>query len=206
METSAVDIIVVAFNTLKPEEQADALERLNDLRLRKLAGEESETARMIRSLAIVRDHVGRIPSVEDYRLNYAGLKEQGHELEEAGRIIRYFGSWRRAKEALELSTTTTARKIDARFRARRLGKVWRYTEETLRETMALCVEHYGRPPTIAEFEWWRERQLELAKAEGNDALHLPSPTPYRKRWGTWLKTLEACGYDPKLSGTRLEQQ
>ncbi len=58
-----------------------------------------------------------------------------------------------APRALDLSQATSARKIDARFRARRLGKVWRYTEDTLRETLARCVAHYGRPPQVAEFEW-----------------------------------------------------
>lgn len=65
---------------------------------------------------------------------------------------RHFGSWRRAKEALALSEVTTARRIEARFRYRRVGKVWRFTEDTLRETLASCVEHYGRPPMVSEFE------------------------------------------------------
>jgi hypothetical protein len=59
---------------------------------------------------------------------------------------------------------------------------------------------------VAEFDWWRERQFELAQAEGNDALHLPSPHPYRKPWGSWEGALRHFGYDPELSGTRLEQQ
>ena len=59
-------------------------------------------------------------------------------IEETNQVICHFGSWRRAREALDLSATTTARKIEARFRARRLGKVWRYTEDTLRETLVRC--------------------------------------------------------------------
>ena len=30
------------------------------------------------------------------------------------------------------------RRIDARFRSRRVGKVWRYTDETLRDTLLLA--------------------------------------------------------------------
>lgn len=56
---------------------------------------------------------------------------------------------------------------------------------------------------VAEFDWLRQRELELAAAEGNDALHLPSAMPYRKRWGSWGKALLHFGYDPKLCGTRL---
>jgi hypothetical protein len=47
-----------------------------------------------------------------------------------------------------------------------MGKVWRYTERTLRDTLMRCAEHYGcRPPTVAEFEWWREREIEKAQGD-----------------------------------------
>ncbi len=114
-------------------------------------------------------------------------------------MSRHFGSWRRAKEALDLSETTTARRIEARFRFRRMGKVWRYSEDVMRETLVRCAEHYGRPPLVAEFEWWRDRELELARAEGNDALHLPSPSQYRRRWGSWEAALLHFGYTPPRS-------
>jgi hypothetical protein len=129
----------------------------------------------------------------------------GEHVEGFMRVSRHFGSWRRAKEALALSEVTTARRIEARFRYRRVGKVWRFTEDTLRETLASCVEHYGRPPMVAEFEWWRDRELELARAEGNDAAHLPSPSPYRRRWGTWEAALLHFGYTPDQVAERLEQ-
>lgn len=109
------------------------------------------------------------------------------------------------KEALALSETTTERRIEARFRYRRVGKVWRYNEKMLGETLARCVEHYGRPPLVAEFEWWRDRELELARAEGNDALHLPSPHPYRRRWGSCEAALLHFGYTPDQVAERLEQ-
>jgi hypothetical protein len=86
-----------------------------------------------------------------------------------------------------------------------MGKVWRYTDDTLRETLARCVEHYGRPPLVAEFDWWRQRELELAAAQGNPDLHRPSPTPYRKRWKTWEGALLHFGYTPEQTAERHEQ-
>jgi hypothetical protein len=58
---------------------------------------------------------------------------------------------------------------------------------------------------VAEFEWWRDRELELARAEGNAALHLPSPSPYRRRWGSWEAALLHFGYTPDQVAERLEQ-
>lgn len=76
----------------------------------------------------------------------------------------HFGSWKLAKEALDLSETETARRIEARFRFRKIGKVWRYTDEAFAEAMARCVADVGRPPRVAEFDWRRERELQLEGA------------------------------------------
>ena len=149
---------------------------------------------------------GHTPTVTEYRAAERRLRGTDAALEETNRVIRHFGSWRRVREALDLAETTSARKIDARFRARRLDKVWRYTDDTLRETLAKCVAHYGRPPQVAEFDWWRERELELARAQGDDALHLPSSTPCRRRWKRWEHALRACGYSPEEAATRLERK
>lgn len=46
-----------------------------------------------------------------------------------------------------------------------------------RRASTCCVEYYNRPPMLAEFDWWRRRELELAVAQGNPDLHIPSPTP-----------------------------
>jgi hypothetical protein len=119
--------------------------------------------------------------------------------------MRHFGTWRRASEALELSEVTTSRRIQARFDYRRVGKIWKYTGETLRDTLARCTEHYGHVPQVAEFEWWRDRQLELARDRGDDDLHLPSPTPYRKRWGNWEGALLHFGYSREEIEQRLER-
>jgi Homing endonuclease associated repeat len=201
--TTGAQLVAMAFSTLAAEEQEDAFERINDIRLGRLAGDESATAQLLLDLIRVRELMGHVPTVDEYRQAYRELKDSdAGQIAEVNRLLRHFGSWRRAIEALGLSEVTTVRRIDARFRSRRLGKVWKYTEETLRDTLAQAVEHYGRPMTVAEFDWWRERQFQLAKAEGKDGLHLASATPYRKRWGGWEGALRHFGYDPELSGTR----
>jgi hypothetical protein len=87
----------------------------------------------------------------------------------------------------------------------RHGEVWRYTEDNPCERRSLVVSSTtDGPPMVAEFETWRERKLELAVAQRNDALHLPSNTPYRRRWGTWEATLLRFGYTPDQVAERLE--
>lgn len=205
MATTATDALVIVFAALEADEQREALDRMTVLRARRGAGEMSDTERVLRSMRLVAAHVGHAPSVDEYKQAREELRAAGEDAEPLTRVIRHFGSWRRAKEALTLSETTTARRIEARFRYRRMGKVWRYNEDVLRETLTRCAEHYGRPPLVAEFEWWRDRELELARAEGNDTLHLPSATPYRRRWGAWEAALLHHGYTPDQVAERLEQ-
>lgn len=202
--TPATDFLLAAILTLPADEQDEVVLRLTEARELREAGTESETATMIRALC--RDHIGEPPSPDAYRTARKQLALAGEDLPEYNRIARHFGgSWRRAKEALELSEVTSVRRIDARFRFRRVGKVWRYNDETLRETFLACADFYGgRAPPVAEFEHWRERELQLTAAQGNDALHLPSPTPYRKRWGTW-GALVHHGFTAEQVAGRLEQ-
>jgi hypothetical protein len=57
---------------------------------------------------------------------------------------------------------------------------------------------------VAEFEWWRDRELELARAQGNDALHLPTASRYRKRWKNWEGALLHFGHTQDEIDRRLE--
>lgn len=200
--TTAVDLIAAMFAHVSADEQDAAFERVNQIRLRRLAGEESDTARLIRSVLRVAEAIGHDPSVDEYRAEQPKLLAAGEDVAPASQLLRHFGSWRTVREALELSEVTTPRRIQARFDSRRLGKVWRYTEASLGEALARCVEHYGRPPQVAEFTWWRDRELELARAQGNDTIHIPSATPYRKRWKTWEAALLHFGY----TSTEIEQR
>jgi hypothetical protein len=200
--TSAVDALTVVFAALPPDEQEEALDRLHELRLDAQAPDESQTGRMIRSIRRVAEVLDYPPSVDEYKTVSRELIESGEDIETFSRLYSHFRSWPRAHEALLLSETNSTKLIDARFRKRRVGKVWRYTEQALGDTLAACVDYYRRPPLVSEFEWWRDHQLELAAAQGNDNLHLPSPTPYRKRWGTWEKALLHFGYTPEQTAQR----
>jgi hypothetical protein len=201
---TACDLLVVAFRALSDEEQQDAFERIHALCVEAEASVGSETERLLASLKRATEIAGHVPSPDEYK-EIRRARQGEEELAPLSQILRHFGAWRLAREAVELSKTTTARRIEARFRSRRLGKIWRYTEETLGETLAHCVRDLGRVPQVAEFEWWRERELELARAQGNDALHLPSPTPYRKRWKTWAAALAHFGYSAEAIAARLER-
>ena len=205
-DASAGDAIAIIFAALSREEQEEVFERLVEARARRDAVGESQMARCLRSLQLVAEHVGHVPSVDEYKQASSELIAEGHDVETFARLYRHFDkSWRRVREALALSETTTARRIEARFRYRKVGKVWRFTDDTLGESLARCVEHYGHVPMVAEYTWWRDRELELARAAGNDALHIPSPNPYRRRWKTWEAALLHFGYTPDQVAERLER-
>lgn len=205
MSTTAADALLILFAALPEDEQDEAFARIEDIRLRQEAGSESDTERFIRSVRRVAEYVGHPPSVDEYKQASQELIEAGEDIETFARVYARFGSWPRVREVLKLSETNTARKIEARFRYRKVGKVWRFTEDTLGDALARCVEHYGRPPMVSEFVWWREQELELARAAGHDGLHLPSPSPYRRRWKSWEAALLYFGYTPDQVAERLEQ-
>jgi hypothetical protein len=202
--TPAPALLLAAFRALGTDEQEQAFTLIGDERLRRLAGEESEFGQVISSLRRAAEVLGEAPGIEDYKRVRRELEANGEQLQPSSRILRHFdGSWHLAREAISLAETNSARRIEARFAKRRLGKVWRYTDATLRETVARCVTDIGHVPQVAEFEHWRQREIELARARGKE-LHLPSPTPYRRRWGSWEKALRGFGYSENEITGRLE--
>ncbi len=205
MTTTAVDALVIIFAALTADEQDALCQRLHQARVRRDAGDESFAARCIRSMQRVAEHVGHVPSVDEYKTASRELLAAGDDIETFARLYKHFGSWPRATEALALSETTTARRIEARFSSRKVGKVWRYAPETLREVILRAAEHWGRPPSVAEFTWWRERELELARAQGDPAPHLPSDNAYRRRYVTWEGALLHFGFTPDEVAIRLER-
>jgi hypothetical protein len=202
MKTPAADVVVAAFAVLAADEQEEAFVKINDARLRRLAAADSEIATYIRSLVRVADRVGEL-SPDSYRAGRKELLVEGQEVHEINAVIRFFGSWRRAKEALSLSEVTTATKIEARFRARLIGKPHTYSEQTMSEVLHRCAAELGGPPLVIEYEHWRARELELAKAR-DEELFLPSSSPFRRRWSTWEQALLALGFPEKDVRARLE--
>ncbi len=203
MATTATDLLLVAFCALAPEEQEEAFAKLADVRLQRLAGEEDQTAFFLRSLQRAEEVAEGALSPDAYRQARRDLRASGEEIAELNAVIRHFGSWRQAKEALELAAVTTPRKIEARFRSRRVGKVHRYREQTLKETLERCAADLGHVPLVIEFERWRQREVELAKAQGKE-LFLPSDSPYRRRWGSWERALLHFGFTTEAIAERLE--
>lgn len=192
-DTSPADMLAILFQSLQPDEQDAVFARLKELRLLRLAGEDTEWERFIKALRRVQEEVDGEMSVTDYRTIQSRLVAAGESIPPLGQVIKHFGSWKRAKEALYMSEDETASKIDARFRLRRVGKVHRYREETLRETLERCTAYVGHVPLVVEFDLWRNRELELAKAQGQE-IRLPSSGPYRSRYGTWSKALLHFGF------------
>lgn len=98
-DTSPADMLAILFQALQPNEQDDAFARLKELRLLRLAGEGSETERFIHALRRVQDEVSGEISVTDYRTLQPRLVQAGETIPPIGQVIKYFGSWKRAKEA-----------------------------------------------------------------------------------------------------------
>jgi hypothetical protein len=202
--TPATDIFLAAYTALSPAEQEAAFEMINEARLARLAADDSETGRFIRSLRRVAEFVGTDDlSPDDYRAARAELVAQGEDIAEINTVIRHFESWRKAKQALARSSDETPLRIEARFRRRLLGKVHRYREETLRATLERCAADLGHVPLVIEFELWRQREVELAKARGEE-MFLPSDSPYRRRWGSWEQALLHFGFTPEALAERFE--
>jgi hypothetical protein len=201
--TPAADVVAAAYTVLSPDEREEAFVKINDLRLRDLAGADDEVAYYVHSLVRIADVAGGELTPDLYRRARKTLLADGEDVAEFNAVVRFFGSWRQAKEALELAEVTTPRKIEARFRGRLVGKVHRYREETLRETLRRCARDLGHVPLVIEFEHWRQRELELAKSRG-EQLFLPSDSPYRRRWGSWEDALLHLGFTPEAVAERLE--
>lgn len=203
MPLSATALFLVAFNALTPAQQEEVYGEISEARLRRIAGEDDELTAVLRSLRAISAHVGEELTPALYKAAHKKLRAAGESIHEFNQVVRFFGSWRRAKEALDLSETSTPFKIEARFRARMVGKVHSYREETLRQTLADCVCELGRVPLVIEFELWRKKEMELAKAQGKEVF-IPSDSPYRTRWGTWEDALAHFGYDLSEIKARLE--
>lgn len=201
--TSGAELIAVAFGALAPDEQEQAFARINDIRLTRVAAEEGETADFLRSLRRVTAVAGGELTPEVYRHVRADLVAAGERVHEFSAVVRYFGSWVQAKEAVGLAELTTARKIDARFRSRLHGRQRTFREEELVATLARCVDDLGRIPLLAEYDEWRLRELALARTRG-EAGRVPSAAVFRRRHGSWEQALLASGYSPDEVYLRLE--
>lgn len=153
------------------------------------------------------EEVGHTPSTAEYRQVSERLQAAGEDVEPFTRVYAHYVSWPRAREALSLPDSSPVTAIEARFRHRRIGKPWRYSEQVLRETLMRCAEFYGRPPSIAEFNWWRRREFSLPEARGEEGeVQLPNCGAYKRRYGGWEQTLLHCGFTPQEVDRRHDQR
>jgi hypothetical protein len=201
--TSGAELVAVAFGSLAALEQGEAYARIVDVRLTRLSLEENERAVYIAALRQVAEATAGDLSPDSYRATQRHLATYGTELPDFNRICRYFGSWRLAKEAVGLAETTTAEKIEARFRSRLVGRQRTFTLEETETALRRCVADLGRVPLVAEYSEWRLKELALARTRG-EAARIPSASVYRRRHDTWEAALLACGYSVEEVYVRLE--
>src|SRR5690242_11337376 len=108
MPTTAIDVIRVAFAALTAEEQDETLACLQEVRLLRLAHEESTAGVLIRALVRAAEITTRDLTIEDYNDARSQLKAVGEDIPSVSAVIRHFGSWRSAKESLVLADMQTA--------------------------------------------------------------------------------------------------
>ena len=196
--------MLAAYRALPPEEQESLFAKIRQLRLEQLAVADSDAARYLASLVKVAGHLGATPTSENYKQAHAELTAAGEEVLHLSSVIRYYGSWRLAKEALELAGYYRPRMIDARFRRRRTRRPRHTREDELRDALQACAADLGRAPLVREYEDWCEEQRDLARSRGEE-LWLPSVATFRRRHKTWEKALLHYGLDLRSVYARLEQ-
>ena len=200
-QTRAVDLLAIAFAALPDAEQDEALARLRDVQLARLAEAEGESAFYLRAMRRVAEANGGDLTPDLYKRTRAALRHE--DLPSLSSVIRYYGTWANAKEAIGLGETSTAALIDARFRRRLQGLNPHYRSEELEAALRACASELGRPPLVSEYEAWRQRELELARTRGEYG-RVPGPEAFRRRFGGWEKALQACGYSTDELYVRLE--
>ena len=202
--SAAVSAVLAAYNTLSPEDRDRFFDEIRQLRLESLAACDPDAARYLASLMKVGEHLGAMPTSESYKQAHSELLAADEEVLHVSSIIRYYGSWRMAKEALELSGYYNARQVEARFRRRRTRQPRYAREDELRAALHSCVADLGRAPLIREYEDWCDHQRDQARARGEE-LWLPSVSTFRRRHKTWEKALLHYGIDLRSVYARLEQ-
>jgi hypothetical protein len=201
--TSAVDVICLAFASLADAEQEEALVRLRDLQLTRLAAADGEAAAYLRGLRRVAELNGGELTPDLYKKTRAGLLRHGEELPPLSAVIRHYTTWAMAKEAAALAEVTTTEVIEMRFRRRLLGLNPHYKLHELEQALGRCASELGRAPLVSEYDEWRRKELSLAATRGEHG-RVPSPEAFRRRFGGWEKALLACGHSTDDLYLRLE--
>lgn len=123
------------------------------------------------------------------------LRGTGEAIEETNRVTRPL-ALAGSQGGLALSESSNRAQDRRALPGAGVGQGLGLHREPPRKTLARRVAYYGRPPQMAEFEWRRQCGLELAGSQGDDTLHLPSPTPTAGA-GIAGSTLDGVGYSPE---------
>lgn len=214
--TSGGDVVLAGFAALTAEEQEQAFERIAAARVERLTGEESEIARHLRSLRRVADHLGDTPNTSSYRRAWRELRDAGEsDVISLGSLLRFFGSWERARECLDATEVSSVERIRHRLGNRQLGRVHQYSRATMRRWIDEAVADLGiggddlgrdrRAPQCREFLDWRKGRRALAEAQGQ-VVHIPTAAPYRRltTQGTWAAAMRALGFTVEEVEARLD--
>jgi len=201
--TLAVDVLCLAFAALADGEQDEAIVRLRDIQLTRLAEAEGEAAVFLRALRRVAELNGGELTPDVYKRTRAALLNDGEEHPNLTAVIRHYTTWAMAKEAAALSEVTTVELIETRFRKRMRGLNPHYSLDELKAALDGCVAEVGRVPLVSEYEEWRRKELSLAATRGAHG-RVPGPESFRRRYGDWPAALIACGYSRDDVYLRLE--
>jgi hypothetical protein len=171
-------------------------------RLHRLAATADQAEALLGAEAKAALVAGPELTVADYNNNArTELAAGGQDIPPIGRMIAFFGTSREAKEALGLrSAPTGAPRSSCGFG----GASWTRSGTTARRRRRR--RSLGPAATTAAHRWvaeyaaWRDAELGLARAKGDDAAHLPSATPYRRSYGSWEEALLYFGYDAGRRG------
>ncbi|MDX6587260.1 MAG: hypothetical protein QOI31_1733 [Solirubrobacterales bacterium] len=208
--------MIAAFGALSSDEQGEAFKRIGSLRLDRLASEESEMARHLRSLQRVTAHLGEKPNSTSYRRAWRELRDAGEtEIISLGSQLRFFGSWTRAADCLDMTEASSVDRIRHRIGNRQLGRVHQYSKATMRHWVEEAVSDLGlagdergrdrRAPQCREFLEWRRERRRLAEAQGQ-ILHIPTAAPYRRltSQGTWAAAMRVLGFTVEEVNARFD--
>lgn len=216
MQTSAPDLLLAAYNALTSDEQEQAFQRLTEARLDRLADQETELGRHLRSLQRVARYLeerGEQLTTTAYRRAWRELKAAGEaDLINLSAICRFFGSFAEARRALDLSAAQPIAQIQRQMSNRRLGRVHQYSRASLRKWLEEAIADLGldqghpdelRPPQCREFLDWRKQRRALAEAQGQ-TVHIPTAAPYRRLTtaGTWAAAMRALDFTPEEVAAR----
>jgi hypothetical protein len=158
----------------------------------------------VRAITALRDlasRLGRSPSTSDYTNEYDRRRINGENpIPTAGAIIKRFGSWEAALSAAGLHVPELSR-VNVR---RHVGKrrVYRYPTERIIECLRACARDLGYPPTVRDYNAWRDEKLGGNAGRRRVGADIPHYRTVEQRFGSWNAGIGVAGLDPAPENRR----